>query len=46
MIDSGDTTAIKMFEEYGSVMTAFPLITDDEIDCILEFVETDGYHFY
>lgn len=45
MIDSGDTTAIKMFEEYGSVMTAFPSITDDEIDCILEYVETDGYHF-
>ncbi len=45
MIDSGDTTVIKMFEEYGSVMTAFPSITDNEIDCILEYVETDGYHF-
>lgn len=39
VIKSGDAHAVEMFEEYGSLMTAFPTLTDDDKLSILAYVE-------
>ncbi|MEM6516977.1 MAG: c-type cytochrome [Bacteroidota bacterium] len=42
MIKSGDPYANKIYEEYnGTAMTAFPLLTDQEIDDILAYTEAE-----
>ncbi len=41
VIATGDSTAVALFEEYGSVMTSFPDLTDEEIAAIYVYVEWD-----
>ncbi len=39
---SGDSDAIAVFEEYnGSIMTAFPQLSDEDIDNILAYTDTE-----
>src|SRR5690606_22143604 len=43
LVASGDPAAVKVFEEYNKVvMTPFPELTDDDIDNIISYVQTDG----
>ena len=42
LIDSGDEYANKIFKEYNNTqMTAFPILTDNEIDDILEYIKAE-----
>ena len=38
-IDAGDEHAVEMFEKFGSVMTAFPTLSNEEKLSILAYVE-------
>lgn len=44
MIDAGDAYAKKISEEYSAsgVMTAFPALSNEEIDAILAYIEEEG----
>ncbi len=43
MIEEGDPSAVQIFNEYkGSVMTAFPTLSDRDIDAILEYIEVES----
>lgn len=45
LIKSGDQRANALYEEYGrSVMTAFPTLSDEDIDDIIEYVDGKGPH--
>ena len=40
MVQEGDLDAVAVYNEYnGSVMTAFPRLTNHDIDAILEYIE-------
>jgi mono/diheme cytochrome c family protein len=40
-LKTGDPYANKLFEEYNkSIMTAFPQLSDEQIDAIIEYIET------
>ena len=39
VVASGDEYAVALYKEYGSVMTSFPNLTDEEITAILDYIE-------
>ncbi len=39
MLGKGDPTTIKMYQDYGHVMIAFPTLSERDIRCILTFIE-------
>ena len=39
-IDSGDSTAVKLFKEYKALMPSFAHLSDDELDAIIAFMHT------
>ncbi|MFK7907903.1 MAG: c-type cytochrome [Chitinophagales bacterium] len=46
MVKEGDPNAVKIFNEYnGSVMTAFPTLSDRDIDAVLEYIEVEDTAF-
>jgi mono/diheme cytochrome c family protein len=40
VIESGDTTAKKLFEKYKTIMPSFAYLPDEEIDAILAFIHS------
>ena len=41
MVAAGDPAAVALFEEYKTVMTAFPALSDDDIKNIIGFVKAE-----
>lgn len=42
MVNAGDPDAVKIFNEYnGSVMTAFPRLTNEDIDAVLQYIRVE-----
>jgi glucose/arabinose dehydrogenase/mono/diheme cytochrome c family protein len=44
VIDSGDTTAQKLFKRYKAMMPSFGYLPDEEIDAIIAYIHTQKKH--
>jgi len=42
VIDAGDTLANCLFQQWGSVMTAFPMLSDEDINNIFEYIANES----
>ncbi len=44
VIESGDTTAIKLFKQYKAVMPSFEFLSDSEINAVIAFINIHEKH--